>query len=494
MKRRHWTASGIGLALVLIAVWQLVGAARGLEITHTRADGFPLTRIAPAEGTADARPLVLIGHGFAGSTVLMRGFGLALAHAGYEVVLWDFDGHGANPQPAPFDGPEDALLRNAEAALAEAQRRGWGDAGRVAILGHSMGSGVALQFGQAYPETAATIAVSPVGQPVTRELPRNLLLMAGSLEAAFVRNAEARLAEAGGPGGDPAAGTARKLVIIPGVEHISILFAPSAHAAARDWLDATFGPQPGATEYTDRRVLWYGLGLLGILLLAGALAPMLTRGEADATSTPQPARPLWRRLGALAGGAIAATLALWLVNLAGLDLANLLGLVVGGYLLLWFGLAGLFSLVLLWPRWLPPSWRALAGGLLVFAALWLGVGLLGQLVWLQWLLIPRRLVFWPLGALLLLPWFLAAGRTVEGAGAVGRAGWWLAHSAILAGAQFLALQLVPDLGFLILVLPLFPIIVGLHLLAAAPYRGRWPFALSGALFVSWLLLAVFPLV
>lgn len=84
---------------------------------------------------------------------------------------------------------------------------------------------------------------------MTTALPRNLLLMAGSLEPSFVRNAEQRLSEAGGPGGDPAAGTARKLLIVPGVEHLSILFAPTAHATARDWLDATFGHQPGAGRF-----------------------------------------------------------------------------------------------------------------------------------------------------------------------------------------------------------------------------------------------------
>jgi hypothetical protein len=109
------------------------------------------------------------------------------------------------------------------------------------------------------------------------------------------------------------------------------------------------------------------------------------------------------------------------------------------------------------------------------------------------LLIPRRLLLWPLGALLLLPWFLAAGEAAWGAGVAGRIGWWLGHSGLLAGGLLLALRLSPELGFIMIILPLFPIILGFHALAAAPQRGSWPFALSGALFTSWLLLAVFPL-
>ena len=489
MKVRRLGAGIVGLSLALLSVWQILSAAQGLEITALRSTVPPLTIVAP-EGAADAsRPLVLVGHGFAGSSVVMRGFALSLAHAGYTVVLWDFDGHGANPRPLSSGAQRGVLMTNAEAALAKAEARGLVMPGRIAVLGHSMGSGVALAFGQEHPETAATIAVSPVGQSVTPALPHNLLLMAGGLEAPFVRNAEQRLVEAGGPGGDPAAGTARKLLIVPGVEHVSILFSPTAHTAARDWLDATFGPQPGATAYTDRRVLWHGLAILGALLAATALPPSVDPSSPAKT----PARSLLWRLAALIGGALGATLALWLASQTGLALQDLFGLLVGGYLMIWFGLAGLLSLLLLWVRPSLPSRRAVLEGLLAFAALWLGVGWLGQLVWLPWLLIPRRLLLWPLGGLLLLPWFLAIGEAAQGTRIPRRVGWWLAHSAALAGGLLLALRLNPELGFLILILPLLPIVLGLHALAAAPHRGSWPFALSGALFTSWLFLAVFPL-
>jgi pimeloyl-ACP methyl ester carboxylesterase len=490
MKVRHWVMAVAGLMLLVLSYQQLGAAAQDLSITIMRSTEPTLHVLSPKGVPPGDRPLVLIAHGYSGSTVLMRGFALTLAHAGYTTVLWDFDGHGTNPRPMPSWAQDDALQANAEVALNAFLDYGYGDLDRVAILGHSMGSGVALAFGQEHPGMAATIAVSPGGTQVTTDLPRNLLLMAGELEPRFVRNAEELLAEAGGSGGDPAAGTARALVVIPGVEHISILFSPTAHAAARDWLDATFGPQPGAREYTDRRVVWYGLGLVGILLLGGALAPLVA---GPAATAPAPRRPLWWRLLAVAGGALLGTLVLWLAGQAGLGLSGLLGLQVGGYLLVWFGVAGLLSLLLLWTRPSLPSWRAVLGGLMAFAILWLGVGLLGQLVWLTWLLIPRRLLLWPLGALLSLPWFLAAGETVRGAGVWGRIGWWLTHSVVLVAAMLLALNLSPGLGFIILTIPLFPIILGLHAVAAGPHRGSWPFAISGALFFSWLLLSVFPL-
>ena len=246
MKTRQWAIGIFGSLLVLVSAWQISTAARGLKIVRASSKGVPMVFVGPADAMDGSRPLVLVGHGFAGSETVMRGFAYTFAHAGYVVALWDFDGHGSNPNPLPADTLGGSLIPNAEAALEETQRLGLADTRRVAILGHSMGSGVALAFGQQHPETAATIAVSPVGTSVTLKLPHNLLLMAGSLEPNFSRNAEKRLAEAGGSGGDPAQGTGRKLVIIQNVEHVSILFSTKAHTTALEWLDATFGSQPGA--------------------------------------------------------------------------------------------------------------------------------------------------------------------------------------------------------------------------------------------------------
>jgi pimeloyl-ACP methyl ester carboxylesterase len=426
----------------------------------------------------------------------MRGFGLALAHAGYTAVLWDFSGHGANPQPLPADQSGSGLLQDAEMVLEQVQENGLLEQGGVAILGHSMGSGVALDFGVQHPETAATIAVSPVSREVSPQLPRSLLLMAGALEPRFAQNAETLLAEAGGPGGDPASGSGRKLIIIPGVEHISILFSPNAHHSAVEWLDAAFGVQPGAAPYSDRRIFWYLGGIIAVLLLSWSLAPLVTglAGSSQAAEKVRTPRPLWQRLGALLAGVGAACLLLWVAGAAGLQLDDVFGLLIGGFILLWLAAAGVIAVLLQGGFPARLNRQQMISGVVVFAFLWLGVGLLGQMVWLHWLLIPARLVLWLLGSLLLLPWFLAVGEAAVRATGFARAGWWLAHSALLVGGLLLALSINPALGFLILILPLLPVLLALHALAAAPYRGSWAFTLSGAMFLSWTILAVFPLV
>jgi hypothetical protein len=271
--------------------------------------------------------------------------------------------------------------------------------------------------------------------------------------------------------------------------HLTILFSQFALDEARKWLEGTFGEQPGAVPFRDQRMAWYLVGMLGSLLVGIALVDLTAERILFAT----PGRSIWRRIGALALGALGGTLLLWLAGLAGLNVTGAFGLLVGGYLLVWFAASGVLALLLMGMPVERPSPKSLAGGLMAFAILWLGVGLLGSLLWQPWLLIPRRLIYWLPGTLLALPWFLALGQALRGAGWLGQIGGWLLNSLLLLGGMLLALQLDSNLGFIILILPVFPVILLLHTLVNIPQRGGWAFALSGALFISWLVLAVFPL-
>ena len=188
MKTYHWIAAVLGLLMFAAALWQLEVADSGLVVTNTKVDGLPITLISPDDDDSAGRPLVLVGHGVAGSRVIMRGYALTFAHAGYNVALWDFAGHGSNPNSMPEERDENTLVADADAARTAAQANGFA-VDRTAVLGHSMGSGMALSYGITHPETMATIAVSPVSRDVSPDLPRNLLLLAEGLDQRFVENA-----------------------------------------------------------------------------------------------------------------------------------------------------------------------------------------------------------------------------------------------------------------------------------------------------------------
>jgi pimeloyl-ACP methyl ester carboxylesterase len=478
----------IGSILTLVSIWQIALSQSGLKIINLPNTDPPVTIISPSNASPNSHPTILIAHGFSGSSVLMRGFALTLAHAGYTTVSWDFRGHGLNPDPLTTSTSGD-LIVDAESALSVATTTGMIDTKKIAILGHSMGSGVAITYGMAHPDSAATIAVSPVNQSVTPSLPRNLLLMAGSLEARFLATAQKLLVMAGGESDDFSSGTARNLVTIPGVEHISILFSPYAHSVTRSWLDEAFGSQQGRTDYTDHRILWFGLGIFGIILLGNAGISLIH----DSRQQKPNLDPLWKRLLSIFTGGILATLTIWLLTVSGVKTNQSFGLLVGGYIILWFGFSGLISLIILRPEINKPTAQEIIKGLLVFAILWLGVGLLGSFVWLPWLLIQSRLLLWLPALILIAPWFFSVGSATRGAKPIAQIGWWFFQSLTVVFSLFLAIRLSPQLGFILILLPLIPLIIGIHMLIISSRHGVWAYTLSGAMFTAWLILAVFPL-
>lgn len=473
------------LAILLILLsWLGVATARaGLFIRSLERHGVPLLYLAPQK--AQAVPGVLVAHGFAGSKQLMLGYGHVLAQAGYAVMLWDFDGHGANPTPLQ----QYELQQNLDVALQVLLEQPEIDRTRLALLGHSMGSGIVMTAGIRNPDRfAATIAVSPTGAMVTPQAPRNLQLQAGSEERRFVTNAQRLLAQAGGANFNLEQGRGRELVVVPNVEHITILFSDVSHQAARRWLNETFG-RSNNSHYLDRRMGWYGLHLLSWLLGLTAIAPSIAKQTMIAANIAKVA-PLRRWIGVVVAP---------LVAIAGLvllsqkvELQDLGGVQVGGAVGVWFLLAGLTWLGIL-ARLPRPTLRTVGLGTVLFAILWIAFGAMAQVIWLQWWLIPTRLKLWLPLALACLPWFLASGVAQQDISIGKRVLWWLGQSVVLIGGFVLTLYFLPQLGFMFLLLPLFPPLIAILSLVAGLLNEVWVYAIGSAFFFGWLLAAGFPL-
>lgn len=476
-------AAIVGVTLIVLAWWQVLSATQGLTITNLNREGVPL-RFVAAEGQQDL-PGVVVAHGFSGSRQLMLAYAYMLARAGYGVMLLDFDGHGANgTRPDRAGGSLQGDLAVAAAALLD-QPAVVGPP--IALLGHSMGSGAVMQAAVDTPESYhATVAVSPTSADVSPDRPANIQFQAGSLEAPFLANAKRLLAEAGGENQDLAGGRARELVVVPNVEHISILFSQTSHQAALDWLNRSLA-RPLAEASPDTRMIWYGLHLVGWLVLALALKPLLPQYPATMAGAMR-VPWVWIALAAapfVASGVLAA-LAFFV------DIGQLGGILVAGTLAVWFLL---FGLTWLFAGFRPPrpTWSDLGWGLVLFALLWVAFGALAQLVWLNWLLIPERLIRWPFLAAAAVPWLLATGLLLEGKRALSRAGWWLAESVLILAGLGLAVALVSGLGFVVLIMPVIPLILACMIIAGGVFGRPWSFALGNALFFGWILAAVFPL-
>ncbi|MEP1077252.1 hypothetical protein NDI52_17770 [Leptolyngbya sp. PL-A3] len=90
-------------------------------------------------------------------------------------------------------------------------------------------------------------------------------------------------------------------------------------------------------------------------------------------------------------------------------------------------------------------------------------------------------------------WFLASGIVQQNISIGRRVLWWLGQSCVLIGGFVLTLYFLPQLGFMFLLLPLFPLLMGILSLVAGLLNQAWVYAIGSSLLFAWLLAAGFPL-
>ena len=474
----------IGGTLLAVALLLLLPAARGVDITEEAiGDGatLPVRLYVPQGAPVGAAPGVVVAHGFAGSAALMHTWSLALAHAGFVVIAPDLPGHGTNTAPSARSAG--ALTASVDDAVARLTTLPAVDADRIGLLGHSMGSGAVLGAGIASPDAIrAVVAVSPTDAAVTADAPRDLLLLAGANEGRFVANAEALLERAGGARGQPGDGDARGLVVVPVVEHVSILFSPAAHDASIAWLSDALGHVPTGRAPLGPMGGW-SLLVLALIILWQALVAQ--------TATPAPAPSLkgasWI---ALPVGGVAATASLVIIARS-VELADLVGVLVAGEVGLWFLMTGAvwlrFGIRPGRPEARDVGWALLATGMLV------GIGASATLAWAPWWLSGVRASTAAIIAVLVLPYSLAAASVAHGRrGRSAVAAWGLASVAVVVTLGAAAV-VVPGIGFLILVLPLLPLVLAVPAAVMVGVDRPWALGPATAVFLGWTLAMLFPL-
>lgn len=472
------------MAVFLIAMsWiGLQRAGAGLTTRFIEVDGIPMQFIVPQETTSV--PGVAIAHGFSGSKQLMLGYAYTLAHNGYGVLLWDLPGHAANRQPFEYDALQDSF----DIPFSTLKSQPEIDSQRLAVLGHSMGAGIAMTGGiENADELDAVVAISPMDAAVTATVPKNLSLQVGEWETWLIPYTQKLLATAGGLNSNLAEGKGRSLSIISNVEHATILFKDASHQQALNWLNQTFGLEP-TSDYRDRRIAWYGIHLLGWIIATHSILSRLPQWE----PTENNFKP--SRLKAVLGlglAPIVSAIALKLINF-GISVDTLGGLMIGSAIGLWFFIAGGLWLASIakFPR---PQPRDLITGITGFTGLWIGFGAMAQVVWLPWFLTPLRLLLWFLIAIACLPWFLASSTIQAHAKSIHRWGWWLGQSIMLLVGLTLTIVLLPSLGFMAIVLPVFPLLFGLFSFLATTAKSPWGYALTCSPILSWLIVVPFPL-
>ena len=487
---RNRIAIGL-LAMVLVAfsVFMLERERAGLEISPFNVGTTPVTLYQQPGQTG---PVVVVAHGFAGSRQIMQAYSLQLAQAGYRVLAFDFEGHGRNPVPMSGDvnsvGGTTALLVAETRRVVEAARALPGG-GRVALLGHSMATDVIMRAaaGEAASGTPvdAVVAISMFSQAVSADTPKRLLVISGQWES-FLRKAaldavhlvdpaatEGQLAKSGD--------VTRLAVVAPAVEHVGVLFSPTAVNAAQDWLDETFSQKSNVRA--GHRGWWILALLAGIVMglypIIGLLPEGMPTAEISigrfllATTLPAGATPL----------------------LITPFYTNFLPVLVADYLMLHLALFGLLQLAIVgsW-RNLQGAFPGLATALLVFWGI-IVFGLALDRYAASFWPTPQRLPIIAVLCLGTIPFMLGDSFVTQaGCGALWRR---ITARLLLFGSLGVAAMLDPEqLTFVLIVMPVFVLFFLVHGL-----MGRWIAQRAGAvaaglglgLCLAWALGVSFPL-
>jgi pimeloyl-ACP methyl ester carboxylesterase len=451
MKRLLFTAVATAI-LAAAGAAVLLTADRDLVVHQEVVQGVPLTEVRLMDTVA--APGVVVAHGFAGSARLMMPFADSLARRGFVVVLLDFPGNGRNTAGGDhlhaLDVAVGYLRDNIEIT-------------RIALVGHSMGAAAVTRYAATHPEVESTVAIS-LGE--AEILPRRLLVIVGGLEFRVFRETAQQAS----------AGDERRLVVVPGVEHIAVLFAPRTHAEILQWLEAPPGPVPRPWL----RLLGGGLLMAAFGVGLYPLAMALRReGRAQAPPTSlMVAAPAAGAIGVIAAAVLPQA---WLPLQVGAYVTGFAA-VSGAVMVLWSGFTGGKP----WRGKLFPPHLLFIGYSVGAVAIPIHFGLTHAApVGPRWWILPIVVAAFAL---------LAYGSIAVAGDRAGRM-LLVAASGVVALTAAAVIGLAP--GFIMLILPLLVLLLGwqaiwtpIMLRAGAP---AWLVAVAGAILPAWPTATAMPL-
>lgn len=285
------------LLTFLLSVSQVrayTGAIQRDSFTLQGAIPAPVLRYTPP---ANSRlPVVaVVAHGYAASKEIMSSFAVDLAKQGITVYTFDFPGHGAST--AYYGGPAhngSGVVKQLVSTLGEVVDYATAHApphAKVVLLGYSLGTIAVGEYALQHPNMAnlqATVLVAGILQDKpTLTNPRNLLVLSGQFDLPGINDiARNAIAAACATPASVIRGTSyqcevnatdsRKRVILPGLDHISIVTAASTHDVVINWLGKTVDPHIGqAPVNADSRLHWMLVGFLAALLSVVPLVKLL---------------------------------------------------------------------------------------------------------------------------------------------------------------------------------------------------------------------------
>ncbi len=292
---RRYVAPVIVVLLVLVASMQLMRLGRQEwggppHMGIVLGDGVPATLYLPGEELegddifpqprreGDRPALIIMAHGYSSDQQGLSTMARSIARAGYATMTFDFRGHGGNRNR--FQGN---INQDLETVIDWAETSPYVDPTRIAVLGHSMGAGAALDWSTLDARVAAVIPVSGGDAPNEVHTPPHVLFIVAETDPSYTHDSQA--AAAATLSARP--GVEVKSVEISGTNHLSVISDGRTFDAITSFLDDAFGAPTErlSTGRVDpRRATATAYALIAVILfgflgrLAGRAVPPLATG------------------------------------------------------------------------------------------------------------------------------------------------------------------------------------------------------------------------
>lgn len=301
--RRRPAIAQSALFLALLLAFLVASVQTAAYAGGVRRDSFmlhgsiptPVLRFTPP-ASAQIPVVAVLAHGYSASKEIMSSFATDLAKQGITVYTFDFPGHGASPDVYGGAKHSDvvnqlvsALSEVVDYAMAHAPPRA-----KLVLLGYSLGTIAVGEYALHHPTMAnlrATVLVAGILKDKPNlTTPRNLLVLSGQFDLPGIndisRDSIAAACDITANSVRSAVyacrtGTTdqRKRVILPGLDHISIVTAASTHDIVIQWLGQTVDRHIGQSPVNaDLRLHWMLAGFIAALLATGALIRLLATG------------------------------------------------------------------------------------------------------------------------------------------------------------------------------------------------------------------------
>ena len=270
--------------IIAVSILALESARSGVSIDRFTVGTTPVTSF--AQPGADG-PVVIVAHGFAGSSQMMQGYTLPLARAGFRVFAFDFLGHGRHPTPMSGDvgsveGTTRLLVDQTKAVMDSISD----DKKTVALLGHSMATDVLVRVAAERENIGPVVLLSAFSEVIDATTPSSLLLVVGAWEPRlrdFAFEAVRMVQPEADVGATVSNGPVlRRAAVVPWTEHASILQSSIGRQEALLWLDQSFARSSDITILPTGPAI---VGLLtGLVVLFASVARLLPARDVPAVS------------------------------------------------------------------------------------------------------------------------------------------------------------------------------------------------------------------